>query len=211
MNGGLVCNLRDGIGLRDPDDRLTWLVYWQRDGLRGGLAAIDPAGRLLATTVRDDGSAGGQLIRVQPDGRATVILDGLGAGTGIGWNEDADRLYIADSWTRRVDVLDYDVTTGGLDARRPLCTITDGRPAGLCVDAEDGIWVAVDGVGRIHRYTKEGDLDRTLPVPADHVTGCCFGGPDFTDLYVTANVSPAGALFVAHNAGAGLPSPRFPR
>jgi len=211
MNGGLVCNLRDGIGLRDPDDRLTWLVYWQRDGRSGSVAAVDPAGRLWAATVRDDGEAGGQLIRVQPDGRATVVLEGLEACNGIGWNADADRLYLVDSATERIDILDYDLTSGQVGDRRPLCAVTDGIPNGLCVDADGAVWVAVPGDGsQIRRYTKDGRLDRTLVIPADRVTGCCFGGPDFTDLYATSSGRTGGSLFVMRGVGAGLPTPRFP-
>ncbi|HEX3783589.1 MAG TPA: SMP-30/gluconolactonase/LRE family protein [Pseudonocardiaceae bacterium] len=206
MNGGLVCNLRDGVGLRDSDDRLTWLVYWQREGQHAACAAVDPTGRLWAATVREDAAAGGQLIRVEPEGRAKVVLADLDVVGGIGWSPAADRMYVVDPATRQVDQFDYHEADGEIDGRRPLCAITDGSPAGMCVDADGGVWVAIRDAGRIHRYTREGSLDRTLAVPAAEVTGCCFGGPDFTDLYITAE----GTLFVARGIGAGLPTPRFP-
>jgi sugar lactone lactonase YvrE len=179
-NGGLVLNLRDGIGLRDPDDRLTWLVYWHRDGAEPGPAAIDPAGNLWATT-------GDQLVRVQPDGRAKVVLTDV-AVTGIA---AGDRLHIATP--HGVDVVDPD--TGN---RTPLRATP---AAGMCVAGDGCAWIAAqDGILRV---TPSGDLDRVLDIPAP--TGCCFGGPDFTDLYVTA-----GSIFVAPAIGPGTPTPRFP-
>lgn len=63
--------------------------------------------------------------------------------------------------------------------------------------------MAVPDANEIRRVTPAGDLDRVLHAPAP--TGCCFGGPDFTDLYVTA-----GSVFVIPGIGTGAPTARFP-
>jgi sugar lactone lactonase YvrE len=180
--GGLVVNLRDGIGLRGLDDRLIWLVYWHRDDAAPGPAAIDPAGNLWAAT-------GGQLIRVQPQGRAKVMLDGVTV-TGLAAGE---RIHIATP--EGIEVFDPD--TGD---RTPLSA---GPVAGLCVDADGCVWAAVPTANEIRRITPDGSIDRVLEVAAP--TGCCFGGPDFADLYVAA-----GSVFVAEGVGVGAPTPRFP-
>lgn len=177
-NGGLVANLRDGIGLRDLDGRLTWLVYWQREGASAGAATVAPDGSLWAVT-------GDQLVHVQPDGRPTVARTGASI-TGLA---ATDRIYLA---TRNgVDVL----------GAGELIAVPEGA-AGLCVDAEGYLWVAVPAADQIRRHAPDGSLDRALDVPAP--TGCCFGGTDFADLYVTA-----GSVFVASGVGVGLPCARF--
>lgn len=224
-DGGLVLNLRDGVGLRDTDGALHWLVYWQRDGMRGNDAAVDPAGRLWAGTMRYDlAPDGGYLARIEPDGRASVVLPDISISNGIGWSPDGSLLYYVDTPTHRVDVFDFDVATGELADRRPLCTLddTDGVPDGLCVDADGCVWVAVNGGGEVRRYTPRGALDTTVAVPARQVTACCFGGDDLGDLYVTTGrehftdaddaASPlAGSLFVASGLGTtGAPTYRFP-
>jgi sugar lactone lactonase YvrE len=223
-NGGLVLNLRDGVGLLDPGGTLRWLVYWERDGMRGNDAAIDPIGRLWAGTMRyDQATGGGFLARVAPDGRATVVLPQVSISNGIGWSPDEHRMYYVDTPTHRIDVFDYDVAAGEITNRRPLVEVTDtdGVPDGLCVDADSCVWVAVNGGGQVRRYTPEGTLDRVLTVPAKQVSACCFGGDGFTDLYVTtgregfteadaAEQPLAGCLFVASGIGHGVPSPRFP-
>jgi sugar lactone lactonase YvrE len=223
-NGGLVLNLRDGIGLLDPaggDPR--WLVYWARDGMRGNDAAVDPAGRLWAGTMRYDlASGGGFLARVDPGGRARVALPEVSISNGTGWSPDEGRMYYVDTPTRRIDVFDYDAAAGEATNRRTFAEVTgtDGVPDGLCVDASGCVWVALFNGGQVRRYTPAGVLDRTIEVPARQTTACCFGGDDLTDLYVTtaregftdadAAAQPlAGCLFVAPGIGTGLPSARF--
>lgn len=223
VNGGLILNLRDGVGILEPGGELRWLVYWQRDGMRGNDAAVDPAGRLWAGTMRYDlATDGGFVARITPDGRATVMLPEVSISNGIGWSPDERRMYYVDSPTHRIDVFDFDLGSGEISARRPLTTVadTDGVPDGLCVDADGCVWVAVNGGGQVRRYTPEGALDRVVEVPARQVSACCFGGDDLSDLYVTtgregfteadAEAQPlAGCLFVGAGFGAGMPSPRF--
>jgi sugar lactone lactonase YvrE len=222
-SNGLVLNLRDGVALLDAEGDRTWLAYWARDGVRGNDAAVDPAGRLWAGTMRyDTATGGGWLVRVEPDGQATVVLDDVTISNGTGWDPAETLMYYVDSPTRRVDVFDYDRDTGEVTGRRPLCAVedTDGMPDGLCVDADGGIWVALYGGGAVRRYTPDGRLDRQVTLPVSRPTACCFGGPDLTDLYVTsardgmteeqrAAEPLAGSLLVLTDAGVGLPSTTF--
>ncbi|MEO6088834.1 MAG: SMP-30/gluconolactonase/LRE family protein [Umezawaea sp.] len=221
--GGLVLNLRDGIALVDRDGTKTWLVYWARDGVRGNDAAVDPAGRLWAGTMRyDSAPGGGWLARVEPTGAAKVVLDGVTISNGVGWSPDGTRMYYVDTPEQRIDVLDYDVDTGEATGRRPLCPVegTDGSPDGLTVDADGCVWVALWGGGAVRRYTPDGVLDRVITLPVDQPTACCFGGDALTDLYVTTaragldesalTARPlSGSVLVLPGIGAGLPSTAF--
>ncbi len=221
--GGLVLNLRDGIALVDRDGGKTWLVYWARDGVRGNDAAVDPAGRLWAGTMRyDSAEGGGWLARVEPTGTAKVVLDKVTISNGIGWSPDGTRMYYIDTPERRIDVLDYDVDTGEATGRRPLCPVegTDGSPDGLTVDADGCVWVALWGGAAVRRYTPDGYLDREIALPVDQPTACCFGGEDLTDLYVTTaragldesalSARPlSGSVLVLPGVGVGMPSVAF--
>ncbi|HEY8373318.1 MAG TPA: SMP-30/gluconolactonase/LRE family protein [Pseudonocardiaceae bacterium] len=221
--GGLVLNLRDGIALYDRDGTAQWLVWWARDGVRGNDAAVDPSGRLWAGTMRYDEQPGGWLARVEPDGAAKVVLDGLSVSNGIGWSPDGTRMYHVDSPTRRIDVLDFDPASGEAVNRRPLCAVEDtpGVPDGLCVDADGCVWVALWDGWAVRRYTPDGRLDREVPLPVARPTSCCFGGDGLSDLYVTtarkdldeaalAEQELAGSLLVLPDAGNGVAVPAFP-
>ncbi|MFI0444017.1 SMP-30/gluconolactonase/LRE family protein [Actinomadura sp. 6N118] len=213
-NGGLVANLRDGVGLYDPDGTFHWLAHHPEEGCRANDAAVAPDGALWAGTMRyDEAPGGGKLRRVTADGTVTTIRSDVTVSNGIAWSPDHSLMYYVDTPTRRIDVLDSDVPD---PVFRPFVHVP-GLPDGLTVDADGCVWVALWSGGRVLRYTPAGTLDRTVEIPARQTTACAFGGPDLRDLYVTTATtaappddSHAGSLFVVPNAGQGLPSTTFP-
>ncbi|GGS44202.1 SMP-30/gluconolactonase/LRE family protein [Streptomyces cinerochromogenes] len=216
--GGLVLNLRDGVGLLDPDDSFRWLHHEPVPGRRANDAAVAPDGSLWAGTMRyDEAPGGGTLSRLTGDGTVTTVLPDATVSNGTGWSPDGRLLYYVDSPTRRVDVFDHD-PDGTVRDRRPLVRIEEGAgfPDGLTVDAEGCVWVALWDGGAVRRYTPAGDLDRVITLPTPRTTACAFGGENLTDLYVTTArtglTSPdplAGSLLVIPDAGKGLPQPSF--
>ncbi|MER7899183.1 SMP-30/gluconolactonase/LRE family protein [Streptomyces sp. NPDC096046] len=215
--GGLVLNLRDGVGLLDPDGGFGWLHHEPVPGRRANDAAVAPDGALWAGTMRyDEAPGGGTLSRVTGDGSVAVVLDDVAVSNGTGWSPDGRLMYYIDSPTRRVDVFDH--ADGRISGRRILVEIEEsaGFPDGLTVDAEGCVWVALWQGSAVRRYTPDGELDRVIELPVPLVTACAFGGAGLTDLYVTtARVgltdppALAGSLFVVPGAGKGLAQPAF--
>jgi sugar lactone lactonase YvrE len=215
--GGLVLNLRDGIGLLDPDGGFRWLHHEPVPGRRANDAAVAPDGALWAGTMRyDEAPGGGTLSRVTGDGSVDVVLGDVAVSNGTGWSPDGRLMYYIDSPTRRVDVFDH--ADGRITGRRTLAEIEEsaGFPDGLTVDAEGCVWVALWQGSAVRRYTPDGELDRVIELPVPLVTACAFGGADLSDLYITtARVglteppALAGSLFVVPGAGKGLAHPPF--
>ncbi|MET8950798.1 SMP-30/gluconolactonase/LRE family protein [Streptomyces sp. NPDC004393] len=215
--GGLVVNLRDGVGLYGPDaDGFRWLHREPVPGRRGNDAAVAADGSLWAGTMRyDEAPGGGALTRIAPDGTVLTVLDDVAVSNGTGWSPDGRLMYYIDSPTRRIDV--FDIGEDGLPAgRRPLVQVEEGFPDGLTVDADGCVWVALWDGGAIHRYTPSGELDRVLRLPVRRPTACAFGGADLSDLYITTARTGleaphpfSGSLLVVPGAGTGLPQPAF--
>ncbi|MFE2780334.1 SMP-30/gluconolactonase/LRE family protein [Streptomyces massasporeus] len=215
--GGLVLNLRDGIGLLDPDGGFRWLHHEPVPGRRANDAAVAPDGTLWTGTMRyDEAPGGGTLSRVTGEGSVDVVLDDVAVSNGTGWSPDGRLMYYVDSPTRRVDVFDH--ADGRITGRRTLAEIEEsaGFPDGLTVDAEGCVWVALWQGSAVRRYTPDGALDRVIELPVPLVTACAFGGADLSDLYITtARVglteppALAGSLFVVPGAGKGLSHPPF--
>ncbi|MFJ1548917.1 SMP-30/gluconolactonase/LRE family protein [Streptomyces sp. NPDC088246] len=215
--GGLVVNLRDGIGLYDPDGAFHWLVHDPEPGRRGNDAAVALDGALWAGTMRYDGAeTGGSLARVAPGGAVTPVLPVVACGNGIGWSPDGRLMYFIDTPTRRIDVFDFD----GQHAvnRRPFATVEQGAgfPDGLTVDARGAVWVALWDGAAVRRYTADGALDRIVELPVQRPTACAFGGRDLRDLYITSArtglAAPhplSGSLLVLPDAGQGMPGTAF--
>ncbi|MGC4973649.1 SMP-30/gluconolactonase/LRE family protein [Streptomyces sp. DT199] len=215
--GGLVLNLRDGIGLLDPDGGFRWLHHEPVPGRRANDAAVAPDGTLWTGTMRyDEAPGGGTLSRVTGDGSVDVVLDDVAVSNGTGWSPDGRLMYYIDSPTRRIDVFDH--ADGRITGRRTLAEIEEsaGFPDGLTVDAQGCVWVALWQGAAVRRYTPDGELDRVIELPVPLVTACAFGGADLSDLYITtARVglteppALAGSLFVVPGAGKGLAHPPF--
>jgi sugar lactone lactonase YvrE len=221
--GGLVVNLRDGIGRYAADGAFDWLASLAEDGRRGNDAAVDANGRLWAGTMAyDETPGGGRLYRVGPDGDVVTVLPEVSVSNGIGWSPDGRLMYYIDTPTRRVDAFDVDGESGLVARRRPFVDLgrVPGFPDGLTVDADGCLWVALWDGGAVHRYTPTGALDRIVEVPATRTTACAFGGPGLGDLYITSatvGLDPAklaaeplaGSVFVLPAAGTGQPGHAF--
>ncbi|MGI5467515.1 SMP-30/gluconolactonase/LRE family protein [Streptomyces sp. CA-132043] len=220
--GGLVVNLRDGVGVYDADGSFSWLVHEVVPGRRGNDAAVAPDGALWAGTMRyDEAAGGGTLARIAPDGGTEPALSDVAVSNGIGWSPDGRLMYYVDSPTRRIDVFDAGDAVGAaakvVPTRRPFVEIEEGAgfPDGLCVDAEGGVWVALWDGGQVRRYTPEGTLDRTVDLPVRRPTACAFGGSDLTDLFITTAQEDTpghpleGSVLVVPGVGRGLEQPAF--
>ncbi|WP_151483089.1 SMP-30/gluconolactonase/LRE family protein [Streptomyces albicerus] len=225
VGGGLVVNLRDGVGLYGPDgpgseggfESFRWLHREVVPGRRANDAAVAPDGSLWAGTMRyDEAPGGGTLSRIAPDGTVETVLDDVAVSNGTGWSPDGRLMYYIDSPTRRVDVFDFDGRQ--VTNRRQLAIIGEdaGFPDGLTVDAEGCVWVALWDGGAVRRYTPSGELDRVVELPTIRPTACAFGGPDLTDLYITtartgldAPHPLSGSVLVIPGAGKGLAQPAF--
>jgi sugar lactone lactonase YvrE len=150
--------------------------------------ACDATGRFWAGTMAYDESPGaGVLYRLELDGTCTTVLTGLTISNGIGWSPDGTTMYLADSGTRRVDAFDFDAVSGNVSRPRTIITIDEPgvAPDGLTVDEDGAIWVALWGGGAVRRYSPDGGVLTTVPLPVDRPTSCAFGGGDRTTLFVT--------------------------
>ncbi|MCX4726792.1 SMP-30/gluconolactonase/LRE family protein [Streptomyces sp. NBC_00963] len=216
--GGLVVNLRDGVGLYAPGGgAFSWLVHDPVPGRRANDAAVAPDGALWAGTMRyaEGDPGGGTLSRIAPDGAVSGTL-AVGVSNGTGWSPDGSLMYYVDTPTRRIDVFDFD---GELPHnRRVFATVEPGAgfPDGLTVDADGCVWVALWDGAAVRRYTPAGALDRTVALAVQRPTACAFGGRELRDLYIstargglTAPHPLSGSLLVVPGAGQGLPQPPF--
>ncbi len=111
-----------------------------------------------------------RLYRLDPDGTATRVVDGVTISNGLAWSADGRTMYYVDTPTQRIDAFDFTASTGAIGNRRPVVHIppADGAPDGLTIDAEGGLWVALWGGGAVHRYL-DGRLDRVIRLPVSQV------------------------------------------
>jgi len=225
VGGGLLLARGHELLVRDVDgtQRTLAATELELDDNRFNDCRCDPQGRLWAGTMSKSRSAGAAaLYRLRPGGPLERVVEGTTISNGLGWSPLGDRMYFIDSTTQRVDVLDFEQTTGTIANRRPLIEIdpNDGLPDGIAVDAEGGLWVCLFGGGEVRRYDAGGALDAVVPLPVTNPTCPAFGGPGLRTLYVTSarhKLTPAqlaaeplaGALLELDAGVRGLPRARF--
>jgi len=190
--GGFVIANSSGIWLWE-DGGEPRLVADQADGSKCQMndCLADPAGRLLAgSNFYDPGKDYplGKLIRVDTDGTAHIIDEGLHLANGLGFSVDARTLYFTDSAARLIYAYDYDPATGTARNRRAFVKVpaTSGLPDGLTVDAEDFVWSAEWYGSRVVRYDRDGKVEREIRTPAKQTSSLAFGGPELTDIFITS-------------------------
>jgi sugar lactone lactonase YvrE len=187
--GAVLVALADRLALVDlADESLRTLVEIPHgNGMRLNDGACDAAGRFWIGSMALDETPGAAALYRYSAGSCECVLDGVTLSNGLGWSLDETTMYYVDSMTYRVDRFDFERDSGAISNRRPFATIERGAgiPDGLAVDDDGCVWVALWGGGALRRYTPEGELERTIPVPAERVTACCFGGDDGRELYIT--------------------------
>lgn len=218
--GGAVIGVERGFALEDADGAITRLPeVWSDSGVRMNEGACDPDGRFYCGSMAyDRRPGGGSLYRLDPDGTVTSVLDRVTISNGLGWSPDGSRAFYNDTETLQVAVFDYD-REAGLTHRRTFVEIPAdvGRPDGLTVDADGGVWVAINHGGAVHRYGPDGALDEVIELPTPGVTACTFGGDRLDELFITTsreNVPEgedpvAGSLFRAEVGVTGQPVREF--
>lgn len=217
--GGAVIGVERGFVLEDPDGTLRTLdPLWSDPNVRMNEGGCDPDGRFYCGSMAYDQTSGGaRVYRLDPGLSVQVVLDGVTVSNGLEWSPDGSRAYYNDTATLQISAFDYD-SDHGLSNRRVFASIpNDGRPDGLTVDRDGGVWTAISNGAAVMRFTPEGRLDEVVEVPAQKVTACTFGGERLDRLYITTsqeNIDTkqdplAGALFCIDVGALGMPVRSF--
>ena len=219
--GGAVLALKEHFAVTDGDlGRLRTVAQVQlKPGVRLNEGGCDPDGRFYCGSMATDESPqAGTFYRLDPDGSVHPVMDKVTISNGFDFSPEGGTAYYVDTPQQSIDVFDYSPGTGLANRRRwvevPYGT---GRPDGLTVDAEGGVWLALMEGGAVHRYAPSGALDAVIELPVSQVTACAFGGPGLGTLYVTTSqigadtgAQPAsGALFAVHPGVRGRPALTF--
>jgi sugar lactone lactonase YvrE len=201
----------DGAG-RCYVDQLFRRVTWGTPELLGdGTRLIPFAVDNLAPAETLD-----RIVLVDLDGNGRVAADGLHGPNGIAVSPDGERLIVAEYQAERVTTFRIDSADGSLSDRSVLLKLPEGRPDGLCVDGEGGVWCAVPAAGECIRISPAGEVtDVARPRAGDHPMSCVLGGGDGRTLFMTTNCRPqptAGYVEAVQVAIAGLdPKATHPR
>jgi sugar lactone lactonase YvrE len=149
---------------------------------------VDAHGHAFVSQFGYDFHGGGKMVsapvlRVDPDGSVHEVTDGLRMANGMVITADGATLVVAESAGRRLLAFDLD-GEATLSNQRIWADLPDGDyPDGICIDAEDGVWVAGPASDRFTRVREGGEVTDVVPVPGRHAIACAIGGDDGHTLF----------------------------
>lgn len=125
----------------------------------------------------------GVLIRVCPDGDATIAAHQLDFPNGTVISPDGRTLIVAESIGRRFTA--YDIDDGlNLSGRRVVATTGDAAPDGIALDAEGGIWAGYPLAHEFRRVLPGGEVTDRISVGERMAIACALGGADRSTLFL---------------------------
>ena len=155
-------------------------------------AALDRQGRLVIGTMPKAGVRGepGGTLYAYADRTWRTLDRGFRSINGLALSPDGGTLFLSDSHpsVRTIWCCSYDPATGDVGERRAFARIEGGagRPDGATVDRDGGYWIAGVGGGQIHRFDRDGRLDRSIAVPFEKPSKVAFGGKSLDRMFVTS-------------------------
>ncbi len=176
-------------------------LYRRRDGVLSDYAdlralhpghsndmVVDDTGRAFVGNIGFDFHAGDPfaptvIALVTPDGAVSVAADGIACPNGPVITPGGKTLIVAESYGNCLT--EFDIAADGTLINRRLFADLDGRmPDGICLDAQDCIWIAAPFAGGCLRIARGGAVVDRVPVTNGAPFACMLGGADGRDLYM---------------------------
>lgn len=160
------------------------------------------------------------LVRVDPDGSARVVTDGLVFPNGTAVSADGRTLVVAETFALRLTAFDV-APDGGLSNRRTFAAfgpetapttlpealaIGGPMPDGIALDAEGAVWMADPRGPAVLRVAEGGEVLERVPTGELGSYAVALGGEDRRTLFICANIplGPDGTAAPGMRAGAVL-------
>ena len=138
---------------------------------------------------RDSEMGGCFVFRYDPKtDELAIVNDSFDRPNGLAFSPKEDLLYVSDTGAlRKIVALQLESDGATLGDKREFATVRPGAADGFRCDVAGNVWTsAEDG---IQCYTPQGELIGKILVPEQRVANCCFGGPNFTTLYIAGDTS----------------------
>jgi sugar lactone lactonase YvrE len=141
------------------------------------------------------------LVRVDADGSARVVAQGLNFPNGAVITDGGNTLVVAETFGNLLTAFDL-AADGTLSNRRVWAAMGERTPDGICLDQAGGIWVASFMTSEFVRVIEGGTVTDLINVPGKAAVACQLGGPDGRTLFLSTYAGTIEDLHQQKVAGA---------
>ena len=142
----------------------------------------------------------GQIWRIDPNGKVTLLIKNLGTTNGIELSPDEKILYVNESVQRNIWAFDVD-DEGNLSNQRLFAHFDEFGFDGMKCDKKGNLYVTRYGMGAITILSPEGKIIRDVPLKGKGCSNLVFGGKDGKTVYVTLQDRKGMEKFISEIAG----------
>ena len=172
---------------------------------------VDRHGHAFVSQFGFDFHGGGEfrdapLLRVDPNGSVREATDGLRMANGIVVTADQRTLVVAESAGK--DLVAFDLADDGTLSERRVWAPLPDYPDGICIDAEDAVWIASPVSDRFVRMREGGEVLDAIECPGRHAIACALGGDDGRTLYCCTSTTVGEPTLSAETRGSRLETAR---
>ncbi len=129
-------------------------------------------------------ASSGQLWRILPDGKVTLLEDNMGTTNGIEVSPDEQTLYVNESVQRKVWA--YDLSPEGeISNKRELISFSDFGMDGMRTDVDGNLYITRHGKGTVVIVSPQGEILNEIYTKGELPSNIAFGGADGRTCYVT--------------------------
>lgn len=171
-----------------------------------GDMVIDSSGRVFiddtgARVLHREKPSPGRLLVVDTDRSVKIAAENLVFPNGIAIDREGKSLYIAETFTYRLNKFDM-AESGELTNRREIWDATEWarlrgtQPGkfssidGLCMDGNNGMWLSLLGNEAFARRDLGKEVFTHVVTVEGHATACTLGGDDGKTLFMLVNTTP---------------------
>lgn len=133
----------------------------------------------------DLSNKGGAVYRVNKDYSFEKVVPNMALPNGMAFSKNGEKFYLTEMFGNCIWEFDFSARTGKFSNKTLFTEVPehDGYPDGLILDGEGGIWSAHWQGFKVTRYTSDGKIDKTVPIPVP--TATCMAFNDSGTLYIT--------------------------
>lgn len=145
----------------------------------------DPAGSFVVGSLALEGrSTSEELVVVHGDIVDRIDTD-LTLSNGLAWTADGRTFFSVDTERRVVFRRRWHAAGPAWGERTVFLSFDSGYPDGICLHADEHLWIAMWGLGEVRRHSPSGKLLAVFEMPAPHPSSVAFAGPDLATLVIT--------------------------